>query len=261
VLVPGGGPNAEAAAAVLRAVNGTLADKTAHVALDMQVRAGAVSMTGSGSGVIDMNQNAMQVQLSMAARGQSLDVQVIYLAGTVYEGVPGLSQLEPGKSWVALDLSALTQSSPSPTGVFGLGNNPAAMLRMLAQRGSTVTPLGGSTVDGTAVEGYAVTISRSEVQAELANTNLPDWIRQSVSKVDIGDAGIKVYVDGQGLLRRMGMSMQVSYGTGTVAVSESLTFSDYGSAVSVSAPPSDQVIGFQQFVQDAAAQGAGQTSS
>jgi hypothetical protein len=136
VLVPGGGPNAEAAAAVLRAVNGTLADKTAHVRLDMQVSAGAVSMTGSGSGDIDMNQNAMQVQLSMAAGGQSLDLRVIYLGGTVYEGVPGLSQLEPGKSWVSLDLSALTQSTPSPTGAFGLGNNPTAMLRLLAQRGT-----------------------------------------------------------------------------------------------------------------------------
>jgi hypothetical protein len=124
-----------------------------------------------------------------------------------------------------------------------------------------VTPLGGSTVDGTAAHGYAVTISRSEIQSALANANLPDWIRQSVSKVNIGDAGIKVYIDDEGLLRRMSMAMHVSAGSTDVTVRGSLTFSDYGSTVNVRVPPVDQVISYQQFVQDAAAQGAGMPSS
>ena len=76
--------------------------------------------------------------------------------------------------------------------------------------------------------------------------------------MDIGDTNLKVFVDGSGLLRRMSIGLTETVGSsGTISVDESLDFSDYGSPVDVSAPPSDQVVSFQQFLQDAeAAQGA-----
>lgn len=244
----GGTKNAEAE--VIDSVNATLADHTAHVTMDVSGGAGGTAVSGTGTGAIDFTQNAMSLQATVGSGGQQVSLQEMYLGGVLYENVPGIDQLVPGKSWVSLDVSSLQQSlGQDPSNVQAMGN-PSLMLHMLAQQGNTVVPVGASSVDGVDVQEYSVTVDTARLKSRLEN--LPSWMQQALSQVRFGDVSMKVYVDGAGLLRRMTehVSMAVASG-GTVSIDVSLDFSDFGVPVSVTAPPADQVVSMQEFLQAA----------
>ena len=108
----------------------------------------------------------MQLQLTAGEAGQQIQLQLLYLAGSIYENIPGIDQLVPGKSWMSLDLSSLDDAGSRAPSALGTGNNPTAMLRLLAQQGNTVVPFGSSTVDGVSVQGYSVTFNPAAIKAQ-----------------------------------------------------------------------------------------------
>jgi hypothetical protein len=256
VVLLGGKNNAEAE--VIAAVNSSMADRTAHVNMTLSGGTSSSPVTGTGSGAIDFSQNAMELQMTVGASGQQVPIDVKFLAGVVYENIPGLDQIAPGKSWISIDFSALQQAAGQSPGSLGASNDPAAMLRVLAQHGNTVVPIGSSTVNGVDVQGFSVNVNVAAVRAQLDNAHLPSWMHQAISGVNFNGANLKVYVDNSGLLRRFAMHVVVSPRSGgSATVDETLDFSDYGAPVNVSAPPPDQVLGFEQFLQLAQQTGAG----
>ena len=241
----GSGKSAEAA--VIDSVNTTMADQTAHVTMNLAVSTPSANVTGSGTGGIDFGQNAMQLQMTVGVSGQELQMQAVYVAGSIYEQIPDLGQLIPGKSWISLDLSSLGVSGGQSSSALGSGNNPTAMLRLLTQQGNTVVPLGSSKIGGTPVQGYSVTLDPAAIKAQLAHANLPSWMATALSQLNVQNTTLMVYVDGSGLLRRFSLDLTETVATVKVTVDESLDFADYGAAVNVTAPPPDQVASFGQF--------------
>ena len=259
-VVVTGGKSAEAA--VIDSVNSSMSDRTAHVSMNLAVTTPSATVTGSGTGGIDFSQSAMQLQLTAGVAGQQIQLQALYIAGTVYEQIPDLDQSIPGKSWISLDLSSPASAGSQGSSTFGAGDNPTAMLHLLAQQGNTVVALGSSAIDGTPVQGYAVTLDPAVIRSELAQAKLPSWVSGALAQVNIGQTSMKVYVDGSGLLRRIGIDIAESIASSeNVSVDESLDFSDYGAAVNVSPPPSDQVASFEQFLQEAQAAAGSNASS
>jgi hypothetical protein len=194
----------------------------------------------------------MQLQMSVGVGAQQIQTQTLYIAGAVYEQVPGLAQVVPGKSWLSVDLSSLGASAGQNPSALATGDNPTAMLRILAQQGNTVVPLGSSTINGVSVQGYSVTLDPTAIKNKIAQDKLPSWMADALSHLNIGDANLDVYVDGSGLLRRFRLSLSETVpSAGTVRVDESLDFSDYGTTVTVTAPPPDQVVSLQQFLAQA----------
>ena len=118
----------------------------------------------------------MELRFTTEAANQQITIQAVYLGGSIYENIPGIDQLVPGKSWVSIDLSSLGVSANQSTGSLGTANNPAAMLRLLTQEGNTVVPLGSSTIDGTTVQGYSVTLNSAAIKKQLADAKLPSWM-------------------------------------------------------------------------------------
>ncbi len=260
VLVVGGvvvfGGSKSASAQVVDAVNSTLNNGTAHVTVSISGTAQATTLTGTGSGSIDFTNDAMELHLTMSVAGQQVPADAVYLGGVLYESVPGLSTVIPGKSWLAIDFSALQQAAAKNPGAEGLSSDPAVMLQMLAQQGNQVVALGPSTVDGAAVSGYRVTVNPSSVAQELKKTNLPSWMQQAVSGLKVRTVALKVFVDHAGLLRSFDTQVVESTSTGSARFDESLDFSDYGAPVDVHAPPADQVESYQQLLQAAGSPGA-----
>jgi len=252
VVVLGSGPDAQAA--VLNAVNSTLAGKTAHLTLSMTASAGGASITASGTGSADFGRDAMALNTSMSAAGQQVALSEVIVGGTLYESIPGIDLIERGKSWVSADVSQFAQSATSGTGgALGASDDPLATLHMLAQQGNTVTPLGASDVDGVAVQGYAVTIDKGAIEKDLSGASIPSWLRQSLSGLDFSGFNVRVYVDDQGQLRREAVDVAMSVESQALSAHATIDFSDYGTPVDVSAPPADQVVSLQQFLQDAGA--------
>jgi hypothetical protein len=243
-----GGSSSNAEAAVIRAVDHALGGKTASISVSERVSTASASVNLSGTGVIDFSHDAFEANLSGVVGGQPLNIKALYLQGSVYEGLSQISQLAPGKSWLSLNVSSLAKEDQSSS-ASALGSNPLAALQTLAQQGNTVAPLGTSTVDGQTVQGYSVTINPSVVQTELDSANLPAWMKKLASQVTFGSGTEKVYINGTTLVE---MSTTVSESTttaGAVSVSESLDFSNYGTPVTITAPPSNETLPFSQFLQ------------
>lgn len=243
----GKSPSAEAS--VINAVNTTMGDKTANMTVDSTEDLGPLSMTISGSGSVNLTQSEMDLQMLVSAEGQQIPVKAVYVGGTIYESVPGIAQLVPGKSWVSIDPSPqLPLNQGGSSGALGAGGNPTGFLRLLAQQGNQVNPIGPATVDGIAVQVYSVALSQSRIKAELDDPDLPGWVRQMLSEVTVGGIDFDVYIDGQGLLRRETVSAQISVASNTLSVDETMDFSDYGTPVTVTAPPASAVTTFQNFL-------------
>jgi hypothetical protein len=253
------GSPSNADAAVIRAVDHAIGDKTASIDMNENVLVEGKSISFSGSGVIDFSSAALQVDLNGSVNGQSVDVDAVYLGGVVYEDIAGISQVASGKSWLSLNLSSLTQNPSSTT---GLGNDPIAALSALAQQGATVVDLGPSSVDGQSVEGYSVTFNPATIQSEVQKAKLPAWMRSAVSSIAVNSTSEKVYLSGDSLVQVSIASSVNSATEGTITVNESVDFSNYGTPVTISAPSASQVIPFSQFVKlaEAASSNSDQTS-
>jgi hypothetical protein len=244
----GAGSSAAAAEAVSSAAQSALADKTAHIDVSGTVTGDGHTVTITGSGDADFANNDMTLQFQMSAEGQQVSMQETLTGNTIYVSTPDLSTIAPGKSWVSLDLSSLSQArNLNPAMSSGDGTNAGAMLQILSQEGATVTPLGTSTIDGTSVSGYAVSFDQAAMQRRLGN--LPDWVQQSASQINFNGLNMKVYVDGSGRLRRMSMDISAKSNGSTVSGTLDLDLSNFGATVNVTAPPSDQVITLEQLLQ------------
>jgi hypothetical protein len=246
--VIGSPPNADAA--VISAVDHALGDKTALVSLNENLTTAGKSVTFSGTGAFDFSQDALQVDLGGSVDGQSVNVDALYLGGVVYENIAGISQLVPGKKWLSLNVSSLTKNAPTTA---GLANDPVAALSALAQQGATVVDLGPSTVDGQSVEGYSVTFNPATIQSEIQKAKLPSWMQSAVSSIAVNSTSEKVFLNGDSLVQVSVATSVNSSAAGTVTLNESMDLSDYGTPVTITAPPAGQVIPFDQFLKLAAA--------
>jgi hypothetical protein len=251
-LLFGRGKSADAA--VSDAVSSALASKTADLNVTGSGGAAGATIAISGTGSIDFGQNAMQTSLKISGGPTQITEQTVYLNKTIYLNLGNeIGQVLPGKSWISLDVSQLTQGNADTSlgGAGSLGNDPAAALRVLAQNGNTATDLGPSTINGVNVEGYAVTISPAAIKAELANANLPAWLQQAAKSVSNPNIGYKVYVDGSDQLARLTTDLSETVTGLTVHEAITMDFTNYGTAVNIAAPPSGEVASFQSFLQAA----------
>ncbi len=171
----------------------------------------------------------------------------------------GVSAITGGAEWVNVPLADQNSSS------LGAGNvDPLDQLKLLEQKGATVAPLGTSSVGGTTVSGYAVTLSEAEVQQgeqrEIQAMGLsPSEAQQALDAAQaIGPPKLNVYFDSSGLLRRETVS--VGGGSSSLSSTAQLTFSNFGTPVTIQPPASTDVIGFSQFEQEVQAFGASHQS-
>jgi hypothetical protein len=240
-----GSPNIQATVAA--SVNHAFASKTASLTITTDIRAGSSEVTATGPGAIDFTRGALYATVDMHTGSQSLPVTLIYLGGTIYEKIPGIDQIEPGKSWITMDLSGMAKAD---TGAIGGGSNPAAMLALLTQRGAVVTPMGRTTIGGVAVSSYQVTISQAMIEQELNSSNLPAWMRAAAGHASFSDATETVYIDHANQLRRFVTDMTATVNGQSESVNETMDLSNYGVPVVITAPPPSESIGFDQFLKD-----------
>jgi hypothetical protein len=239
-------------AVVLTSARSTLAAKTAdlHLSLVMQVP-GAGQVTGTGDGVVDFGADSGQVTVRYTGLPQEAGSQLmeVFVGPTLYLSIPGISDVVPGKSWISEPVSSSSSMTPG-------SSNPAAMFQLLTEQGDTVSALGPSTIDGEAVHGYQVSINEATIEQELAHSGLPPAEVQQAKSM-FGSAGLEMSAfigDGDHLLRRITFSMHLTVRSLSFSAEATEDISNYGTPVSITTPPADQVVPLPQFMQAAAGQ-------
>ncbi len=261
IVSTSGGPPAPRAGTspanfVVSSTQTTLNQHTADIVISGTVTDAGQSVPLQGTGTADFDTNAFNANISELSGPSSFTEHELVVDNQIYVGITAggtnVSTVSGGPQWIDVPITAQNSSA------LGAGNvDPLDQLKLLEQKGATVVPLGTSSVNGVTVSGYAVTFSQAEIQQaeqkEVQSLGLSPSEAQQVLRAGeaLGTPTTDVYFDGGGLLRRE----SVAFGGGSNSVSSTvqMTFSNFGTPVTIAAPASNNVIGFTQFEQDAKA--------
>ncbi len=227
----------------------------ANVALTVSVtnpagKSFALSASGSfddqqGDVTIDASQALGAAGLSSGSNGQ---VELRYLEESgdpvLYANLPFLADKLPGgKAWIRLDLQQVGQKLGVDLNqvLSQVGQNPGQFLDLLRASGS-VEAVGTETVDGASTTHYKATIELDKVAGEVGGTIGQALYDRLSAQGAPSSIPVEVWVGDDGLVRRVALDETASSGGQTTGVKVQVDISDYGTPVTVTAPPSDQVI-------------------
>lgn len=196
----------------------------------------------SGQGVLDPRQRLGDIFESFPG-GLSAEFLEVGTVGYFRFSAPLASRIPT--PWISLDFGPLLQSvaglggSPS-------GNDPLGSLELLTRSGiaAGVTDLGSERIRGVETTHYRVVLNPSRLQEIVASNPLAAGL--PLGAIRVSSAVDNVWIDGAGLVRRASSSVLISEpGPGTAPVTNQTEFSedlfDYGTPVSVTAPPPSEV--------------------
>jgi hypothetical protein len=224
----------------------------ANVALSVGIDSPKGTFNVSANGVVDQGQADITTDLSsilssagLPAANGSVELRYLQENGNpvLYVNAPALTAMIPGgKTWVRLDLEQAAKSAGVDlNGMLAqAAQNPADVLDMLKAAGSVQT-VGTETVDGAQTTHYKATIDLAKAAGTVGGP-----AQQAVqSLIDQGGPSTipaEVWIGDDGLVRKLTVDETVGSGNDTASVHLNLGLSDYGTAVNVTAPPSDDTL-------------------
>jgi hypothetical protein len=225
--------------------------KTAKLAFTVRTSGtGGQAVTVSGAGVADFAAKKLQMTTNVGAQ----KVDMVMNGTTLYLRIPG-QQAVPGKSWLKLDLAALSKASGSDLESLmqGAGNDPTQALALLKGASSDVREVGTEQVRGTDTTHYKATIDLRKA-AEQRSPQAKRQVERLLEQAQVQSFPADVWVDDQGRLRKMQYTMQVrpratGQQQGSATVNTTMELFDFGTVVKVKAPPAGQVADFSELLQ------------
>ncbi len=235
--------------ALSSAVTTSLHGRSADVALSMTIGAGGQGLTIAGNGDTSFATSASNLTLTYSVGGQPLTERAVIDGSTAYYNLgPVVGDVVPGKSWISIDMGK-DASGTSGVGAGGIFSDPSAMLTVLRAEGTAVHALGSSSVDGAPVQGYSIRLGPAGIAKTITSEHVPAYMRAEVSSVHYSRLSYEVYVDGANDLKQIRTTGAFSVAGQGATIASTMEFSNYGTAVSVQAPPAGQVIPARQFDQ------------
>lgn len=224
------------ARAVRDAYRKTVTGGTAKMDVTSKVVADGQALSAHGSGVADLKDGSSRVTLT--SQGTTVEQRVV--DGVVYQKPSGKQRgtVPDGKTWMKIDPARLAKNGSAGRSQV---SDPAEPVRYLKGVGSEdVTRLGTQTLDGTRTTHYRVSVPVSALSS--GNAGQERELRRQLGKSSLP---LDLWLDEQGRLRQESVRLtlhplkQTTPGKGSAAVTSTtvLRFSDYGTAVQVSAPP------------------------
>ena len=218
----------------------------------MKVAGQSVDMTGSGAFDYRKPSGELNYRMKMPVVGTvSMDMRMV---GTkMYMRMPkeiAGAALPSGKPWFGIDLAKSLEQA-------GLGNldftrqgDPAQSLQMLRAASKDVKEVGHANVRGVPTTRYAGKLDfRKALDAGLDQLELSeaerakarDGMEAMLEQLGSANLPFEVFVDGDGLLRRMTMYMSMKIQNERMSMRLSMDYFDFGVTVDVKAPPAADV--------------------
>jgi hypothetical protein len=219
--------------------------QTARIAATISTQSQGMTVSFTETGLFDFARSRGTITMQ-----SPVGMTEIFLPPTLYIKVPaddagaGAGGLPKGKSWVALpDGTAGDSAASALLGPLDGGGDPADLLASLTAASSSVSKLGPSVIRGVPVTGFALKIDPAKAGATMPGADRAA-VAAFLKSLGAAEIPVKVWVDGQNLVRREKLTLPIPGGSGAPAGS-SLTvtteFYDFGVPVRVSAPPASQV--------------------
>jgi hypothetical protein len=232
----------DASALIAAAQAKTTAAGSARVSFTLEMTGGAADGTMSGDGVFDRHGGRMTMDLGGLSGGAlgSGQAEVIFRDLVYYMKLPeaAAAQLPTGKAWLKFDLGALSKEQGLDFEQLTQLNqsDPSQALQLLSGA-EDFEEVGKEEVRGVETTHYRGTVDMSKV-AENAPEDLQDDIRKIVEATGERTVPMDVWVDGDGLARRLKWTQQLPQGA-AMTMDEELY--DFGVEVDAEPPPEDEV--------------------
>jgi hypothetical protein len=240
--------------AVASALTNSLQLKSAATTMSIEIKEPGGTATITSEGVTNFGTAAATQVVQIVSGNERIGERIVSDGSKIYVHLDGgiIAKVVAGKSWVSLPSGQSAASSV--TGGGGAGNADA-ILRVLSATGNDVSDLGSARVNGYDVHLYSVHLTRSQINRDIAQEHLPQFMRQAIALVHIPAITYTLAINGTNQLTQMKATLHLQ--ADGQQITEHLTegYSRYGTKVTVMAPPSYEVIPFQTFLQIAQKKG------
>jgi hypothetical protein len=255
----GGGKSALAFDPVSAAATKTQHAGAARVRFSLAVNAPQLpgrTLRLQGTGAIDGTRGEMTFDVSsileQAGLARNGSMKEIFLEEdgdfVIYMNLGALmSQIPGGKQWVKLDFSKLGKSEGLDLNELLSGSQlqPTDLLSMLKTEGATVRKVGPAKVDGSATTRYHVTVDMAKaLEARGLTSPLLAGVAAAVPTVPED-----VWIGKDGLVHRIRLSLGLHHSGKQLRIAMAMDLYDYGTHVTIAAPPASDVFDATQLAQ------------
>jgi hypothetical protein len=221
----------------------TRAAGSARVSFTLEMTGGQANGTMSGEGVFDQHGGRMTMDLGGLAGGAlgSGKAEVIFKDLVYYMKLPveAMAQLPPGKRWLKFNLGALSkQQGLDLEQLTQLNQSDPSQSLQLLSGAEDFQQVGQEEVRGAKTTHYRGTVDMNKV-AENAPEDLRDDIRKVIEQTGDRTVPMDIWIDGDGLARRLRWTQHLQQGT-TMTMNEELY--DFGAEVDTTTPPENEVL-------------------
>jgi len=258
-------PAIESFAQVASATRGA---DSGRFALDLSLSAAGQKLSIGGAGSFDRASHATELTLDMSSFAKTLGalggsaklpgfddpdnwkLQAVQLERVMYMKFPLLASQLNGAEWLKLDLdrlAALSGTSLGQFGAFGAGD-PRAILDTLGAVSGSIEPLGRDDVRGVETSHYVAMLDPAKLAQAAAkqgaSSDLVSKLASSFSQLGLGPLPLHVWIDDQQLVRKLTLDVKPSDSSAAAGmeVGMGLELFDYGTPVSISAPPASETV-------------------
>jgi hypothetical protein len=224
------------------------ATKTARAgSLEADFDLSGQGLNGAGSGVFNTGKSRSgQLSMKVSANGRQIPVDTIITGNVFYMRSPVFAQVLTGdKQWIKLDLVALAQQrGVDLSSLLDASPTPANALAYL-QGARDVEKVGTNSIGGAKATHYKVTVDLQRAAAR-ANGDEQKALRRVISQSKLRTLPLEVWIDDKDYIRRVSYEEHAGR---RQAAHVTMELHDFGSPVSIKAPPSDSVVDLQQALQ------------
>ncbi|WP_326565946.1 hypothetical protein VSH64_29255 [Amycolatopsis rhabdoformis] len=227
---------------------GTTKTKSSKMSMTMS----AAGKTVTAEGIASYDPADLKMSMTMTTDGQQMEMRL--LDKTMYIKLPAaeLAQMGTDKPWVKISPDSndpLSKALSGSMGSAGDQSDPTKILDQISEAGRIVSS-DQTTLDGQPVNHYKVEIDLAKsIDKTLASAD--DATRAKVKEmikgkdiqipaeiwVDKDQLPLQITMDESAMMQAMGAGAASSGGTGKMTIK----YSDWGTAVNVTAPPADQI--------------------
>lgn len=252
---PSGGGGADALQMIAASSTRTQAAGTASVemTIDMEAMGQKVHMVGRGQNDVDAQRSQMTMEMDSEMAPIQGSIEIVTDGTKVYmkypEGTLGLPGKAGGKPWAMFDAESMGGAG-GLNGFSGLGQpgsgDPTQYLEFLKGVSGDVETVGTEDVRGVGTTHYKATLDFEKVIEQAsseAKAELDASLDQFKSQLGTTEMPMEVWIDDDGLMRRMAMSF--SAGTeeesGSFSMTMTIEMFDFGKPVDIQIPPASDV--------------------
>lgn len=226
----------------------------------VKVAGQAIDMTGSGAFDFRRPRGELSYRMQIPEVGAvAMDMRMV---GTkLYVRLPrelAGGRLPNGKPWLGIDLAKSLEQAGLGGLDFTRQQDPAQSLQMLRAASTEVKEVGPADVRGVPTTRYAGKLDfRKALDAGLDRLELPeaerrkarDGMQELIEQLGSASVPFEVFVDENGLLRRMTMQMSMAIQNERMSMRLAMDYFDFGVKVDVHAPPAADVTDVSSLLQ------------